>query len=439
MVQVSTNSLEHYWMPFTANRDFKAEPRLFAKGEGVYYWNHKGEKVFDGTAGLFCSALGHGRREIVDAVHKQLLELDYAPSFNSGHPIAFEAAARVARITPPGLKKIFFGNSGSEAVETAIKIALAYHRVRGEGQRQRFVSRERAYHGVNMGGVSLAGIMRNREAFGAVMPGVVHMRHTWDPNNRFVKGQPDKGAELADDLQRACDLYGGQTIAACIVEPIAGSTGILVPPKGYLERLREICTRNGILLIFDEVICGFGRTGKAFAAQTFDVIPDLMVMAKALTNAVQPMGAVAAKDEIHDAIVNAAPDKTIEFFHGYTYSAHPGACAACIATQDIFVREKTFEKAAALSPYFLDAVFSLRDLPIVSDIRGFGLLAGFDVKPASAPGLRGYEIMKKLFHAGLHIKFTGDAGCISPALIVEKSQIDEMVGILRDVLGKIKP
>lgn len=438
-MQVSTNTLEHYWMPFTANRDFKAEPRLFAKGEGVYYWNHKGEKVFDGTAGLFCSALGHGRREIIDAVHKQLLEMDYAPSFNSGHPISFEAAARVARITPDGLKKIFFGNSGSEAVETAIKIALAYHRARGEGQRQRFVSRERAYHGVNMGGVSLAGIMRNREAFGPVMPGVVHMRHTWDPNNRFVKGQADKGAELADDLQRAVDLYGASSIAACIVEPIAGSTGVLVPPKGYLDRLREICTKHGILLIFDEVICGFGRTGKAFAAHTFNVIPDMIVMAKAITNAVQPMGAVAVKDEIHDVIVNSAPDLTIEFFHGYTYSAHPGACAACIATQDIFEKEKTFEKAAAMSPYFLEAVFSLKDLPILTDIRGFGMLAAFDVAPGKMPGLRGYEIMKKLFHAGLHIKFTGDAGCISPALIVERAQIDEMVSILRDVLGKIKP
>jgi beta-alanine--pyruvate transaminase len=434
----STNSLDNFWMPFTVNRDFKAEPRLFTKGEGVYYWNHKGDRVLDGTAGLFCSALGHGRKEIIDAVYRQLQEMDYAPSFNSGHPISFEAAARVARITPDGMNKVFFANSGSEAVDSAMKIALAYHRARGEGQRFRFVSRERAYHGVNFGGVSLAGIMRNREAFGAGIPGVVHMRHTWDPKVRFHKGQPETGAELADDLQRFCDLYGASTIAACFVEPISGSTGILVPPKGYLERLRQICDRHGILLVFDEVICGFGRTGKAFGADAFGVVPDMMTLAKALTNAVQPMGAVVVKDEIHDTIVNNAPEGTIELFHGYTYSAHPGACAACVATQDIYVREKTFERAAAMSPYFLDAIYSLKDLPVLADIRGYGMIAAFEVKPGAAPGVRGYEIMKKLFNAGLHIKFTGDAGCVSPPLVIEKAQIDDMVAILRDVLGKYK-
>jgi beta-alanine--pyruvate transaminase len=438
VAQVSTNTLDNFWMPFTANRDFKNEPRLFAKGEGVYYYSHKGDRIIDGTAGLFCSALGHGRKEIIDAVYRQLQEMDYAPSFNSGHPISFEAAARVARITPEGMKHVFFANSGSEAVDTALKIAYAYHKAKGQAERFRFVSRERAYHGVNFGGVSLAGLVKNRDIFGAGIPGVVHMRHTWDPNNLFVKGQPEKGAELADDLQRFCDLYGAHTIAACIVEPIAGSTGILVPPKGYLQRLREICDRTGILLIFDEVICGFGRTGKAFGADSFGVIPDMMTLAKALTNAVQPMGAVVVKDEIHDTIVNGAPEGTIEFFHGYTYSAHPGACAACIATQDLYVREKTFEKAAAMSPYFLDALFSLKDLPVLKDIRGYGMLGAFEVKPAGGPGVRGYEIMKKLFHAGLHIKFTGDSGCVSPPLIIEKAQIDDMISILRDVLGKYK-
>jgi beta-alanine--pyruvate transaminase len=433
VARLTTNTLENYWMPFTANRDFKNEPRLFAKGEGVYYWSHTGEKILDGTSGLFCSALGHGRKEIIDAVYKQLLELDYSPSFNTGHPISFEAASRVAEITPEGMNHIFFANSGSEAVDSAIKIALAYHRARGESQRVRFVSRERAYHGVNIGGTSLSGLVKNRQDFGALMPGVAHMRHTWDPKVRFVKGQPELGADLADDLQRFVDLYGAQNIAACFVEPIAGSTGILVPPIGYLKRLREICDKTGILLVFDEVICGFGRTGKAFAADSFGVIPDLMTLAKALTNAVQPMGAVAVQDWVHDAIVDGAPEGAMEFFHGYTYSAHPGACAACIATQDIFKKDKIFDRAAALSPYFLDEVFKLQDLPVVTDIRGYGLIAGFDVKP----GL-GNEIMKKLYYAGLHIKFTGDGGCISPPLISEKAHIDEMCAILRDVLNGYK-
>ncbi len=433
----AANSLEQHWLPFTANRDFKQEPRLLAKAEGVYYWNHRGDKLIDASSGLFCCAAGHGRKEIAEAVYKQLLALDYSPHFQVANPLSFEFARRVAELTPAGLDYVFFANSGSEAIDTAMKIALAYHRARGEGQRLRFVSRERAYHGVNFGGTSLSGMMRNREAFGLGLPGVVHMRHTWLPEQRYEKGEPTKGAELADDLQRFVDLYGATTIAACVVEPIAGSTGVLVPPKGYLARLREICDRHGILLVFDEVICGFGRTGKAFGAQSFGVTPDMMTMAKALTNGAQPMGAVAASDKIYNTIVDAAPDQAVEFFHGYTYSAHPAACAAGLAALDIYEKEGLFDRAAAMSPYFLDAVWSLRDLALVTDIRGYGMLAGFDLAPGTRAGMRGMEATKRLFAAGLHMKFTGDSGIVAPPLVAEKKHIDEMIGVLRDVLGKM--
>jgi beta-alanine--pyruvate transaminase len=433
-MNATTGTLENYWMPFTANRDFKADPRLFVQAEGVYYHSREGKKILDGSSGLFCCAAGHGRAEIAEAVGKQLRELDYCAPFQSAHPLGFELARRVAALTPGDLDYIFFGNSGSEAVDTAIKIALAYHRVRGQGQRMRFVSRERAYHGVNIGGTSLSGLVKNREAFGAGLTGVVHMRHTWLPENRFSKGQPDSGAELAEDLQRIVGLYGADTIAACFVEPIAGSTGILVPPKGYLERLREICNAHGILLVFDEVICGFGRTGKAFAAQSFGVTPDVMTMAKALTNGAQPMAAVAVSKKIYDTIINAAPEHAIELFHGYTYSGHPAACAAGLATLDIYEKEKLFDRAAEMSPYFLESVFALSDLPAITDIRGYGMIAGFDVAPAGGPGVRGYEAQKRLFAAGLHIKMTGDSGIVAPPLVAEKSHIDQICGILRDVL-----
>lgn len=430
------NSLENYWMPFTANRDFKADPRLVVKSEGVYCWDHKGGRVIDGSSGLFCVAAGHGRKEIADAVHAALMTNDYTAPFGLGHPLAFSLAQKVTEITPDPLNHIFFGNSGSEAVDTALKICMAYHRAKGEGQRVRFVSRERAYHGVNIGGVSLSGMVRNRETFSGVMPNVVCMRHTWSPESRFVRGQPENGAELADDLQRFVETYGGSTIAACFVEPVAGSTGVLLPPKGYLERLREICDANGILLVFDEVICGFGRLGTAFAAQAFGVTPDIMTMAKALTNGCQPMGAVAVSDEIHDTLMNAAPENAIEFFHGYTYSGHPAACAAGLATQQIYQDEALFQRAADLSGYFLDAIYDLEDLPVVSDIRGYGLLAGLDVAMKGAPGVRGGQIQKKLFWNGLHVKFTGDAAIIAPPLVVEKAQIDDMCKILRDTLSE---
>ncbi len=435
-MQYEANTLENHWLPFTSNRDFKQEPRLLVKGEGVYYWNHKGEKLLDGSSGLFCVAAGHARKEIAEAVGRQLLEMDYGPHFQVAHPSSFELARKVAALTPDGLDYIFFCNSGSESVDTAIKIALAYHRARGDGQRTRFVSRERAYHGVNIGGVSLAGMVRNRETFGAVMPGVVHMRHTWSPEARFTRGQPEKGAELADDLQRFVDLYGASTIAACFVEPIAGSTGVLVPPKGYLDRLRKICDTYGILLVFDEVICGFGRTGKAFGAQSFGVTPDMITMAKALTNGAQPMGAVAVSDKIYGTIVDSAPDHAVELFHGYTYSAHPAACAAGIAALNIYEKEGLFQRAAELSPYFLDAVYSLKGIPAVTDIRGYGMLAGIDLAMDGKPGARGYDATKRLFAAGLHIKFTGDSGIVAPPFVAEKSHIDQMIDILRKVFSQ---
>ena len=429
------NSLEHYWMPFTANRDFKADPRLVVKSEGVFIWDHKGGKIIDGSSGLFCVAAGHGRTEIADAVHSALMTNDYAAPFGLGHPTSFSLAQKVCEITPEPINHIFFGNSGSEAIDTALKICMAYHRANGDGQRVRFVSRERAYHGVNIGGISLSGMVKNRETFSGVMPNVVCMRHTWSPENRFVRGQPEEGAELANDLQRFVEMYGGSTIAACFVEPIAGSTGVLVPPKGYLERLREICDQHGILLVFDEVICGFGRLGTPFAAQAFGVTPDLMTMAKALTNGCQPMGACAVKDDIYDTLMNAAPENAIEFFHGYTYSGHPAACAAGLATQEIYQSEGLFERAASLSDYFLDAMFDLKDIDVVTDIRGYGLLAGIDVAMKGAPGVRGAEIQKKLFWNGLHVKFTGDAAIIAPPLVVEKQQIDDMCAILRETLA----
>ncbi|MFQ5545548.1 MAG: aspartate aminotransferase family protein [Acidiferrobacterales bacterium] len=433
-MNISSEKLEHHWMPFTANRDFKANPRIFVSGEGVYYKSHEGKRILDGSSGLFCVAAGHGRREIADAVGKQLMELDYCAPFQGAHPLSFELAQRLAALTPSDLDYVFFANSGSEAVDTALKIALAYHRARGQGQRMRFISRERAYHGVNIGGTSLSGLVKNREAFGVGLTGVAHLRHTWLSENRFTKGQPESGAELAEDLQRMVGLYGADTIAACFIEPIAGSTGILVPPKGYLERLREICDAHGILLVFDEVICGFGRTGKAFGAQSFGVTPDMMTMAKALTNGAQPMGAVAVSKNIYDAICGPAPAEAIELFHGYTYSAHPAACAAGLAVLDIYEKEGLFERAADMSEYFLETVFALSDLPVMTDIRGYGLIAGFDVAPAGTPGARGYEVQKRLFEAGIHIKMTGDAGILAPPLIAEKAHIDEMCGILREVL-----
>ncbi len=427
-------TMQPFWMPFSANKEFKTEPRLFTRAKGMYFYTPDGREVIDASSGLFCVAAGHCRDEIAQAVFEQLQTLDFTAPFLRGHPKAFELAERITHYTPEGLNRVFFTNSGSESVDTAMKIALAYHRTQGQPQRQLFVSRERAYHGVNMGGVSLAGMVNNRRTYGTGLAGVYHMRHTALPENKFVKGQPDKGADLADDLLRLCNLYGGENIAACFVEPVAGSFGCLPPPKGYLDRLREICTQHGILLVFDEVITGWGRMGKPFAAQAFGVTPDLMTMAKALTNGAQPMGAVAAKQEIYDTITNAGPAKGVEFFHGYTYSAHPASCAAGLAMMDIFAKERLIERAAAMSPKFIDAIHSLQDCPVVTDIRSVGLMAAVDVAMDGAPGARGHEVQKRLYDAGLNLKNTGDALIIAPPFVAEDQHLDEIVGKLRQVL-----
>ena len=430
----TANSLEPYWMPFTANRQFKAHPRMIARAEGMYYYTDRGDALLDGSSGLFCVGAGHGRKQIAEAAHRTLLELDYAPAFQYGHPLSFELARRVAAVTPGDLNYIFFTNSGSESVDSALKIALAYHRARGEGQRQRLVGRERGYHGVNFGGISVAGMMPNKKAFGVGLPGCAHMRHTWLEENRFTPGQPEHGAELANDLQRLVDLHGEDTIAACIVEPIAGSVGCLVPPKGYLDRLREICDTYGIVLIFDEVITGFGRTGKQFGADSFGVTPDLMTLAKALTNGVVPMGAVACSEKIYETITGAAPDMAVELFHGYTYSGCPVASAAGLATRDIFEEEGLVERAAAMSPRFLEGLFALKDLAVVTDIRGYGLFGTLDIAPKERPGARGNQLIQELFDAGLIIKMTGDSLLVSPPLICEDAHLDELFTKIRDVL-----
>ena len=429
-----TNNLQPYWMPFSPNKEFKNEPRLFARAEGMYFYTPEGKQVIDASAGLFCVAAGHCRREIAEAVYQQLLTLDFTAPFLRAHPKAFELAARVAEYTPADLNRVFFVNSGSEAVDTAMKMALMYHRVRGQAQRQLFISRERAYHGVNMGGVALAGMVNNRRAYGPGLAGVYHMRHTALPDNKFIKGQPDHGADLAEDLQRFCNLLGGENIAAVFVEPTAGSFGCLPPPKGYLQRLRKICDEHGILLVFDEVITGWGRMGANFGAQAFGVTPDLLTMAKAITNGAQPMGAVAARQGIYDTITDAGPKQGIEFFHGYTYSAHPAACAAGLAMMDIFAKEHLIERAAAMSPRFIEAMHSLADCPGVIDIRSIGMMAGIEVAPVGGPGARGHQLQKLLYDRGLNLKSTGETLIVAPPLVAEDKHIAEIVDKLRDVL-----
>ena len=434
----ASNSLEQHWMPFSANREFKNAPRLITKSDGMYLWNQNGDRLIDACSGLFNVAAGHGRKEIADAVYAQMQENDYVAPFQTGQPASFAFASKLTQILPEPFNHVFFTNSGSESIDTALKMVMAYHRARGDGQRIRFVSRERAYHGVNIGGVSLSGMVKNRETFPVVMPNIVMLRHTWTGENLFTRGQPEDGAELANDLQRHCETYGGSTIAAVFVEPVAGSTGTLVPPKGYLERLREICDEHGILLVFDEVITGFGRLGTPFAADKFGVLPDIITMAKALTNGAIPMGAVAATDEIYETVTNAAPENAIEFFHGYTYSAHPAACAAGLATLQIYEDEGLFERAAQMSDYFLDAVWSLKDLPAVKDIRGIGMMAGVEVHPEPGkPGIRGNALQAQLFWNGAHCKFTGDTAIIAPSLIAEKSHIDEIVDAFRRTLADV--
>jgi beta-alanine--pyruvate transaminase len=436
---VRPNSLDAFWMPFTANRQFKAAPRMLVRAEGMTYWDDAGRAILDGTAGLWCCNAGHGRAEITEAVRAQLDGLDYAPAFQMGHPAAFELANRLAALMPNDLGHVFFTNSGSESVDTALKIALAYHRVRGEASRTRLIGRERGYHGVGFGGISVGGIPTNRKFFGPLLNGVDHIRHTHGvEGNLFSRGQPEYGAELAEDLERLVVLHDPSTIAAVIVEPVAGSTGVLLPPKGYLQRLREICDKHGILLIFDEVITGFGRLGTPFAADYFGVEPDLITTAKGLTSGTIPMGAVFVRDAIHDAFMNG-PEYGIELFHGYTYSGHPVACAAALATLDIYAREGLLTRAAgALAHQWEDAAHSLRGLPYVKDIRNLGLIAAIELEPmAGEPTKRAFSVFLKAFEQGLLIRTTGDIIALSPPLIIEPAQIDQIFttlgGILRDL------
>jgi len=431
-------TMDYHWMPFTANRDFKSAPRVVTRAEGLYYFGANGEPILDGSSGLFTCALGHCHPDIVSAIREQAGQLDYNPSFNLANPLGFKLAESLGHILPEGMDRVFFANSGSEAVDTAMKIVMAYHRARGEAQRSVFVSRERAYHGVNIGGTSLSGMVNNRRKFGNLIPGVAFLRHTLLPEHRLQRGQPaEGGVDLANDLQRLVDNYGGENIAACFVEPIAGSWGTIVPPVGYLQRLREICDQHGILLVFDEVITGFGRTGHAFAADAFAVKPDIMTMAKAVTNGAVPMGVVAVRREIQDAVVNAGPDRAPELFHGYTYSAHPLACAAGLATLSVYKRDDVFGQAQRMSPYFLDAMFGLaEEFDVVRDVRGFGMMVGLELQPSDAPGARGTDFYQQAFHQGLHIKCTGDNAIIAPALNAERSHIDELTDKLRTQLKR---
>ncbi|WP_165186515.1 aspartate aminotransferase family protein [Caulobacter soli] len=441
MSKANAPSLDAYWMPFTANRQFKAEPRLLSSAQGMYYADPEGRQVLDGTAGLWCVNAGHGRPEIAEAASRQLLELDYAPSFQMGHPVAFQFAEALAAIAPggpeSGLDRVFFANSGSEAVDSALKIALAYQRAIGQGTRTRLIGRERGYHGVGFGGISVGGLVNNRRAF-PTLNGADHLRHTHDlERNAFSTGLPEHGADLADDLERLVALHGAETIAAVIVEPVAGSAGVLLPPKGYLERLRTICDRYGILLIFDEVITGFGRLGTPFAVDYFGVIPDLVTTAKGITNGAVPLGAVFASRKVHDALMTG-PDAAIELFHGYTYSGHPVACAAGLATLEIYRREGLLTRAAQTAEVWTQAIGGLRASPHVIDIRTIGLMAGIELasRPGE-PGKRAYDVFTDCFRNGLLVRVTGDIIALSPPLIADASHIEELVTKLGAALERV--
>jgi len=430
--------LEAYWMPFTANRQFKSKPRMMARAEGMYYWTDDGRKILDGFAGLWCCNAGHGRKPIVEAIQRQAATMDYAPAFQMGHPLAFELANRIVDLAPDNLDHVFFCNSGSEAVDSALKIALAWHRARGEGGRTRFIGRERGYHGVGFGGISVGGIVANRKVFGTMLAGVDHLPHTHLPDrNAFSRGQPEHGAHLADELERLVALHDASTIAAVIVEPMAGSTGVLIPPKGYLQRLREITKKHGILLIFDEVITAFGRLGGAFAADVFGVVPDMITFAKGVTSGSVPMGGVLVSSDIYGTFMSGPPG-AIELFHGYTYSAHPLACAAGVATLQLYKDENLFARAAHMAPKFEQALHSLKDAKHVTDIRNIGLVGGIELKSREgAAGARGFETYLKCFERGVLVRNTGDIIALAPALIVEEAQIDQMVATLREVLAEV--
>jgi beta-alanine--pyruvate transaminase len=437
---VHAATLEHFWMPFTANRAFKAAPRLLARADGMYYWTPEGRQVLDGTAGLWCVNAGHNRQPIVAAVQKQAATMDYAPPFSMCHPLAFEAASVIARLAPAGMQRVFFTNSGSESADTAIKMALAYHRARGEPARRIIIGRERGYHGVNVGGTMAGGIPGNRKAFPALMGGVDHIRATHDlARNAFSRGLPAHGAEFADELERLVTFHDASNIAAVIIEPMAGSAGVLVPPQGYLEKIAATCRKHGILLIFDEVITGFGRLGTAFAAHYFNITPDLLTCAKAINNAAVPMGAVIANNAIYDTIVNAAPEGQIEFLHGYTYSAHPLACAALLATQQLYVDEQLFARAQALAPKWEAALHGLKGTRHVIDIRNLGLVGGIELEPRpGAAGKRALEAHVRCFEAGVLVRFTGDILALSPPLIIDEEQIGRIVETIRAALDSIE-
>jgi beta-alanine--pyruvate transaminase len=437
-LNVAPNDLRAFWMPFTANRQFKQAPRMLVSAKDMHYTAADGRKILDGTAGLWCVNAGHTRPKITEAIAQQAGELDYAPAFQMGHPLAFELANRLVDIAPAGMDHVFFTNSGSESVDTALKIALAYHRVKGEGSRTRLIGRERGYHGVNFGGISVGGIVTNRKMFGTLLTGVDHMPHTHLPDkNRFSKGVPEHGAEIADELERIVTLHDASTIAAVIVEPVAGSTGVILPPKGYLKRLRDICTKHGILLIFDEVITGFGRLGTPFAADYFDVIPDIITTAKGVSNGVIPMGAVFVKKEIHDAFMTG-PENLIEFFHGYTYSGNPIACAAAIATLDTYKEEGLLTRGAELAEHWQEALHSLKGEPHVVDIRNIGLVGAIELESIPGnPTARAFSAFIKAFERGALIRTTGDIIALSPPLIITKGQINELIDHVREVLQLI--
>lgn len=423
------NDLAAFWMPFTANRAFKKAPRLLAGAKDMHYITTDGRQVIDAAAGMWCSNAGHGRKEIAAAIGKQAEALDYAPPFQFGIPQAFELASRIAELAPKGLEQVFFCNSGSEAADTALKIALAYHQINGQGGRSRLIGRERGYHGVGFGGTSVGGIVGNRKMFGTLLTGVDHLQSTYNRDKQaFSKGEPEWGADLADELERLVNLHGANTIAAVIVEPMAGSTGVIAAPKGYLKRLREITQKHGILLIFDEVITGFGRLGYAFAAERYGVLPDMITFAKGVTNGAAPMGGVIVRDTIYETFMTG-PEHVIELCHGYTYSAHPLACAAGLATLDIYRDEKLFERANKLEPKFADAVMSLRNEPNVVDIRTVGLTAGIELSPnKEGPGKRGFEALQNGFHDNdIMVRVAGDTIALTPPLIISEPQVGEII------------
>jgi beta-alanine--pyruvate transaminase len=432
---VSPNDLDAFWMPFTWNRYFKEHPKMLVRAEGMHYTSKDGRQIIDATAGLWCVNAGHARPRIVEAVREQVGVMDYGPSFQLGNPLTFELASRVLGLLPDDFGQVFFCNSGSEAVDSALKIAIAYHRARGEGTRTRLIGRERGYHGVGFGGISVGGIVKNRMYFGSLLNGVDHLPHTHNlEKNAFTRGEPEWGAHLADDLERLVALHDASTIAAVIVEPVAGSTGVLIPPKGYLQRLREICDKHGILLIFDEVITGFGRLGASFATEYFGVTPDIITVAKGITNGTVPMGAVITKKEIYEAFM-AAGEASIELFHGYTYSGHPIAAAAGLATLETYREEGLFARGAELAPYWEDAVHNLKDLPGVIDLRNLGLVAGIELEPrAGKPGAKAFDIFTRCFDKGVLIRVTADIIALSPPLIVEKPHIDQIFDTLAETI-----